>query len=76
MLYTWEELLEATGGMLAPKKSYWYLVDMVYCNGKWQYWSKEDCPGELFLLHNTDSALLGPLIKDLLGVLECLFKKA
>ena len=45
----WSNLLHATGGALAPEKSYWYLVDIVYKNGSWQYKSTSDAPGDLYL---------------------------
>jgi hypothetical protein len=48
-LTLWEELLGATGGALAPEKSYWYLIDVVYKNGNWTYATQEDVPGDLFL---------------------------
>ena len=48
-LTLWEELLSATGGALAPEKSYWYLVEVIYKNGAWTYATKEDRPGELYL---------------------------
>jgi len=47
-LSTWEGLISATGGALAPEKSYWYLVE-VGPDGK--YVSKANQPGSLFL-HN------------------------
>ena len=45
-LSTWEGLISATGGALAPEKSYWYLVD-VGPDGK--YLPKSKQPGDLFL---------------------------
>ena len=47
-LSTWEGLISATGGALAPEKSYWYLVE-IGPDGKYVPKSKQ--PGELFL-HN------------------------
>jgi len=47
-LSTWEGLISATGGALAPQKSYWYLVE-VGPDGK--YISKAKQPGSL-ILHN------------------------
>jgi len=42
-LTTWEGLITSTGGALAPKKSYWCLLDMVRRNGRWGYrHSKQD----------------------------------
>ena len=48
-LTLWEELLHTTGGALAPEKSYWYLLEVMYQNGRWKYASQEDRPGQLFL---------------------------
>ena len=36
-LNTWHGLIRATGGDLAPEKGYWYLVELHWKNGKWQY---------------------------------------
>ena len=33
----WEGLIAATGGAMAPLKSWWYLVDFAWNNGKWKY---------------------------------------
>jgi hypothetical protein len=48
-LATWEGLLLASGGALAPEKSYWYLVSVIWKNGRWTYASETDVPGDLFL---------------------------
>ena len=48
-LDTWEGLLRATGGDLAPEKSYWYLVEVVRKGGKWTYAKIQDRPGDLTL---------------------------
>ena len=42
-LYMWEGLIRASGGRLAPKKSYWHLVDVVWTGSKWSY-AKEAQP--------------------------------
>ena len=42
-------LLHDTGGALAPGKSCWYLVEVIYSQGRWKYATQEDCPGQLFL---------------------------
>jgi len=54
-LSTWEGLLSATGGALAPEKSYWYLVE-VGPDGK--YISKAKQPGSLFLCNNGQPATI------------------
>ena len=33
----WEELIKATGGVMAPHKSWWYLVDFIWKKGKWTF---------------------------------------
>ncbi len=48
-LNLWSGLLQATGGALAPEKSYWYHVEVIYKDGKWQYAKIQDTPGELVL---------------------------
>jgi hypothetical protein len=37
MVAKWHGLLRASGGDLAPEKSYWYLVELQWKNGRWQY---------------------------------------
>ena len=34
-LHLWEDLIRATGGALAPEKSYWYLLEVCNKNGQW-----------------------------------------
>ena len=48
-LSLWSDMLHATGGALAPEKSYWYLIEIKRKNGKWQYVSQADQPGDLYL---------------------------
>ena len=45
----WQGGLLATGGTLVPNKSYWYLVEVIYKNGKWTYATQQDRPGQLHL---------------------------
>ena len=52
-LNTWEGLLLATGGHLAPEKSYWYLLEIIRDRGKWRFASKTSHPGELYLNNGT-----------------------
>jgi hypothetical protein len=49
----WEDLLTATGGALAPNKSYWYLVEVIWKDHQWQYATQDDRPGNLFLRDGT-----------------------
>jgi hypothetical protein len=44
---TWEGLLRATGGVIREDKSYWYLINYEYHQGRWKYLSKLEAPGEL-----------------------------
>lgn len=44
-LFFWEDLIQVTGGDLAPQKSYWYLIEVVRKNGRWTYASEKDVPG-------------------------------
>jgi hypothetical protein len=48
-LTLWEGLLQGTGGALAPKKSYWYLVDVIRHKGKWTYTRESQRPFEMTL---------------------------
>ena len=36
-LSAWEGLIKPTGGVMAPEKSWWYLIDFDWTNGKWSY---------------------------------------
>jgi hypothetical protein len=49
----WSGGLRATGGALAPTKSFCYLLDFHWSGSSWDYVSVEDLPGEFTL---TDSA--------------------
>jgi len=48
-LTTWEGLIKASGGQLAPEKSYWTLIEVHHTNSGWEYKSIADAPGELSL---------------------------
>jgi hypothetical protein len=52
-LRLWEGLLHATGGALAPEKSYWYLVEVIRLNGKWTYTRESRQPFDLYLQNGT-----------------------
>ncbi len=51
-LHSWEGLLKATGGALAPEKSFWSLVEVFCKNGTWGYRTQSDTPGNLQLYNN------------------------
>jgi hypothetical protein len=42
----WSELMEVTGGKIATSKSWWYFIDIIWKNGKWQ---PDDVPGDYHL---------------------------
>jgi hypothetical protein len=44
---TWEGLLRATGGALQDDKSYWYLLDYKFQQGRWKYRSKHELHGDI-----------------------------
>ena len=44
----WEGGLRATSGaLLREDKSFWYMIDYKWKNGKWEYKTIEDTPGDL-----------------------------
>jgi hypothetical protein len=46
----WEGGIRATGSAIEPDKSFWYLIDFVWHQGKWTYATIDDCPAELTVL--------------------------
>jgi len=44
---TWEGGLTATSGAIVPEKTFWFLIDLAWSAGQWQYKSLDECPGEL-----------------------------
>jgi hypothetical protein len=46
----WEGGIRATGGAIELDKSFWYLIDFVWHQGKWTYATIDDCPAELTVL--------------------------
>ena len=44
---TWEGGLRASGGALAPSKSYWSLTHFTIENNKWRYATIEETPGNI-----------------------------
>jgi hypothetical protein len=53
MVDTWAGGLHATGGMIEPSKSYWYLIDFKWNERKleWQYKSIAETPATVYLRH-------------------------
>jgi len=68
-LDTWEQLINVTGGALAPKKSYWCLIDV---NSDGQCADPEATPGELVLNNKGDPVVIERLAvtaaKETLGI--------
>jgi hypothetical protein len=54
----WEGGLRATGGALVPSKSYWYLLDFHWQNGKWHYRSIQDMPGNIHIRDTNGSRVM------------------
>ncbi len=54
-LTLWEGLIKATGGTLAPEKSYWYLIDFFWhaSSLSWKYQTIPNTPGNLTIRGNT-----------------------
>jgi hypothetical protein len=48
-LKTWEQAIDITGGQLEPSKTYWYLIQFRWKDGKWKYNTKTDTHAELFM---------------------------
>jgi hypothetical protein len=46
-LNDWEGGLRVTGGALAPEKCSWYLIHFIWKNGKWQYATVDQVPGDV-----------------------------
>ena len=44
---TWEGGLHATGGALAPEKSYWHWIGFQWHRGRWHYRTSQDLPGQV-----------------------------
>jgi hypothetical protein len=44
---TWEGLLCATGGALRDDKSYWYLLDYKFQQGRWKYRTQQELKGDI-----------------------------
>ena len=48
----WEGIIAATGGAMAPIKSWWYLVDFDWKNGRWKF--KNGGEGKELIAHDKD----------------------
>jgi hypothetical protein len=54
----WEGSLRATGGALVPDKSCWYVIDFRWEDDEWKYMGKDEIPQEIWVRHETTSALV------------------
>jgi hypothetical protein len=45
----WDNLIRITGGALEKSKSYWYLLDYIFHQGKWTYKPIHSVPGQISL---------------------------
>ena len=70
-LATWEGLIRASGGALAPEKSYWYLIEVERKRGKWRYKKISDQPGDLYLQngHHRNLRLEVSSAREALGIM-------
>ena len=70
-LTLWEGLVRASGGALSPEKSYWYLVEVIWKKGRWQYVTPQDHPGSLHLpgQPNPVPRLSPSKAKEVLGIM-------
>ena len=55
----WEGGIRSTGGAIVPEKSFWYLLDFKWKQGKWRYSTLAETPGSLTVrdLHGTERIL-------------------
>ena len=60
LLHTWEGLIKASGGALAPEKGYWWLLDIIRKDGKWKWATDTDVPGQICYTDSTPSLRLSP----------------
>jgi hypothetical protein len=70
VLNHWDNLIRATGGALEKSKSYWYLLDYIYQQGKWTYKPTNLVPGQIYpssmmklRRRNPSTAYLHPLLE-------------
>jgi hypothetical protein len=54
---TWEGCIAASGGQLEASKTYWYLIDFKWANGKWRYTTSDDNPASV-LMRNSSQDLI------------------
>ena len=54
-LHRWTGGLIATGGSIAPEKSFCYLIDFLWTGSTWEYRKLEDLPGEFTIQDKTGS---------------------
>jgi hypothetical protein len=52
----WDNLIQITGGALEKSKSYWYLLDYTFRQGKWTYKPINSVPGKISLYNDKTQA--------------------
>ena len=50
MMTCWNGGIRATGGLIAPEKTRWFLLSFFWDGLEWQYHTKESLPGDIFFL--------------------------
>ena len=53
----WQGAGRASGGALAPDKSFWYLIDFIWDTNRWRYRSTSDMPGNLYIHDDNQNRL-------------------
>jgi hypothetical protein len=54
---TWEGCIAASGGQLEATKTYWYLIDFKWANGRWRYATLNDNPASVFMRSSSQSLI-------------------
>ena len=55
-LTMWEGGIRATGGVIVPSKTHWYLIDFKWVHREYQYANIQETPGEI-QVRDTDGTL-------------------
>ena len=48
MINCWNGGICATGGLIAPEKTRWFLISFFWDGTDWQYHTKDSLPGDIF----------------------------
>ena len=49
MMTCWNGGIRATGGLIAPEKTRWFLLSFFWDGTDWQYHTKDSLPGDIYL---------------------------